>query len=80
VWFADLASPVPAALVKQSPPRFDASRDVVEQFQAASSDGTEIPYFVVRPKTMKYDGNNPTLLYAYGGFQVSETPIYSPAL
>ncbi len=37
-------------------------------------DGTKIPYFVVHPKALKLDGTNPTLLYAYGGFQVSMTP------
>jgi prolyl oligopeptidase len=50
---------------------------VVEQFEATSSDGVKIPYFVVRPKGVKYDGTAPTLLYAYGGFQVSMTPAYS---
>ncbi|HEX3429843.1 MAG TPA: prolyl oligopeptidase family serine peptidase [Rhizomicrobium sp.] len=63
--------------LKTLPPKFDASRDVVEQFEATSTDGTKIPYFVVHPKDMKLDGNNPTILYAYGGFQVSETPSYS---
>jgi len=63
--------------VKTLPAKFDASRDVVEQFEATSTDGTKIPYFVVHPKDMKVDGNNPTILYAYGGFQVSETPSYS---
>ena len=66
--------------VKTLPPKFDASHEVVEQFEAVSSDGTRIPYFVVHPADMKHDGNNPTSLYAYGGFQVSETPRYSPAL
>jgi prolyl oligopeptidase len=63
---------------KSLPPEFDASRDVVEQSEAISKDGTKIPYFVVRRKDMKYDGTNPTILTAYGGFQVSETPQYSP--
>jgi prolyl oligopeptidase len=65
---------------KTLPPQFDASLDVVEQFQAISRDGTKVPYFVVHPKGMKYDGTNPTLLYAYGGFQVSLTPTYSATL
>ncbi len=81
VWLDDLAAPgAPADQIKQSPARFDASRDVVEQFEATSTDGTRIPYFVVHPKDMKNDGNNPTLLYAYGGFQVSELPAYSPVV
>jgi prolyl oligopeptidase len=62
---------------KTLPPQFDASRDVVEQLTAVSKDGTKVPYFVVRRKDLKYDGTNPTLLTAYGGFQVSETPTYS---
>jgi prolyl oligopeptidase len=67
-------------LAKTLPPKFDASHDVVEQFEAVSSDGTKVPYFVVHPIGMKMDGNNPTLLYAYGGFQISITPSYSPSL
>jgi len=58
-------------------PQFDASKDVVEQWEAVSKDGTKVPYFVVHRKDMKYDGANPTLLTAYGGFQVSITPSYS---
>ena len=67
-------------LVKSLPAKFDASRDTVEQFEATSTDGTKIPYFVVHPKAMAYDGNNPTLLTGYGGFQVSETPVYNPGV
>jgi prolyl oligopeptidase len=63
--------------VKTLPPKFDASRDVVEQFEATSTDGTKIPYFVVHPKTMPFDGSTPTLMTAYGGFQISRTPYYS---
>src|SRR6185437_16303779 len=62
--------------IKTAPTRFDASRDVVEQFFATSKDGTRVPYFVVHPKDMKLDGSNPTLLTAYGGFEISETPRY----
>ncbi len=63
--------------VKTSPARFDASKDVVDQHEATSKDGTKIPYFVVHPAGMPLDGSNPTILNAYGGFQVSETPYYS---
>ncbi len=63
--------------VKSLPPRFDASGMQVEQFEATSKDGTKVPYFVVHNKDVKLDGSNPTLLYAYGGFQVSMTPSYS---
>ena len=62
---------------KTLPPQFDASLDFVEQLEAVSKDGTKVPYFVVRRKDIRYDGTNPTLLKAYGGFQISETPDYS---
>ncbi len=65
---------------KTLPPQFDTSPFTVEQLSATSKDGTRVPYFVVRRKDMKLDGNNPTLLYAYGGFQVSETPAYSATI
>jgi prolyl oligopeptidase len=77
LWLGDLTGAAPV-LIKQSPARFDASRDAVDQYEATSKDGTKIPYFVVHPKAMKLDGSNPTLLYAYGGFQVSMLPSYSP--
>ena len=63
--------------VKAIAPKFDASRDVVEQLEATSTDGTKIPYFVVHRKDIAYDGTTPTLMTAYGGFQVSQTPNYS---
>ena len=62
---------------KTLPAQFDASNLIVEQLQATSTDGTKVPYFVVHRKDIKYDGSNPTLMTAYGGFQVSETPRYS---
>ena len=65
------------AQLKALPARFDASTHTLQQNWATSSDGTRIPYFLVRPKDMKDDGSAPTLLYAYGGFQISETPAYS---
>ena len=77
VWLAD-ASRATAKQVKTLPAKFDATKSVVEQLEATSSDGTKIPYFVVHPKNMKRDGANPTILYAYGGFEVSLTPSYSP--
>jgi len=77
-WLADAGdTAAPPEKLKSSPARFDASKDVVEQHWATSKDGTKIPYFIVHPKGMKLDGSNPTLLYAYGGFQVSQTPGYS---
>ena len=63
--------------VKTLPPKFDASHEVAEQFEATSKDGTKIPYFVVHPAAMKMDGSTPTILYAYGGFLDALTPTYS---
>ena len=68
------------ALVKTSPSKFDASREVVEQLEATSKDGTKVPYFVVHPRGMKRDGLNPTIIYAYGGFLSSSLPSYNATL
>ncbi len=65
---------------KAETPKFDASADTVDQRFATSSDGTKIPYFIVHQKSMKLDGSNPTIVYAYGGFDVSLTPSYDGAL
>jgi prolyl oligopeptidase len=67
-------------LVKTQKAMFDASNDVVEQRDATSKDGTKIPYFIVHRKDMPYDGNNPTVMTAYGGFESSSTPYYSGVL
>jgi len=75
VWLAD-AQTGTATSVKSISPKFDASRDTVEQLEATSKDGTKIPYFIVHPRTLKLDGTNPTILTAYGGFEVSMTPSY----
>ena len=48
-----------------------------EQRFATSKDGTRVPYFIVWPKGATADGNNPTLLYGYGGFEISLNPAYS---
>jgi prolyl oligopeptidase len=76
LWLADTSAGTVEKL-KTLPPKFDAAGLVVEQFEAASSDGTKIPYFVVHRKGAPLDGSTPTLLTAYGGFQVSNTPAYS---
>ncbi|MDP3853255.1 prolyl oligopeptidase family protein [Phenylobacterium sp.] len=76
---ADAASGTTETL-RTLPARFDASKLLVEQHWAISKDGTKVPYFVVRPKALKPDGSAPTLLYAYGGFQVSQTPGYAASV
>ena len=65
---------------KSLPPQFDTSKDQVEQLHAISKDGTKVPYFVVRPKSMKNDGANPTILTAYGGFDIANTPHYDAVI
>jgi prolyl oligopeptidase len=69
-----------AEQVKTAPPKFDAANLQVRQFEAASSDGTKIPYFVVGPRDMKEDGSQPTIINAYGGFQASMKPFYGATL
>jgi prolyl oligopeptidase len=78
LWLADADGEV--AKVKQLPAKFDASKDVVEQHWATSSDGTKIPYFLVRPKAMKDDGSTPTIMYGYGGFEIAKPPVYVPEM
>lgn len=63
--------------LKALPSKFEAEGLVVHQKEAVSADGTMIPYFVVHREGIELDGSTPTLLYAYGGFQVSMTPSYS---
>ncbi|MEN6337923.1 MAG: prolyl oligopeptidase family serine peptidase [Phycisphaerales bacterium] len=63
--------------LKSLPDFFSTKGLVTEQSEAISKDGTKIPYFVVRPKKMKADGTNPTLLYGYGGFEIEMLPGYS---
>jgi prolyl oligopeptidase len=62
--------------VKRLPAQFNAQGLHVEQMEATSKDGTRIPFFIVHKEGMAHDGNNPTLLYAYGGFEVSSLPNY----
>jgi len=66
------------ASLKSLPGKFDASGLKVEQFFATSKDGTKVPYFIVHRADMVLDGSTPTLLYGYGGFQVSMNPSYNP--
>ena len=56
---------------------FDASRYETKQVFYHSKDGTRVPMFLTYKKGLKLDGENPTLLYAYGGFDISLTPRFS---
>lgn len=64
-------------VAKSAPAKFDATGLIVEQREATSTDGTKIPYFLVRREGAPLDGSMPTLLYGYGGFQSSQLPGYS---
>ncbi|MDO5726925.1 MAG: prolyl oligopeptidase family serine peptidase [Bowdeniella nasicola] len=64
----------------QMPEFYPGDNIRVTQHFATSSDGTKIPYFLLAPKTHQPAGPRPTLLYGYGGFEVSLTPTYLPAV
>lgn len=66
--------------VKSLPSFFPTEKYQVQQFEAVSKDGTKIPYFVVSSKNTKFDGKNPSLLYAYGGFEVPQLPNYNAVM
>jgi len=59
------------------PSFFDAEGMAVEQHFATSKDGTKVPYFLILPEGYEANANTPTLIYGYGGFQISRTPSYS---
>ncbi|VVT07591.1 Uncharacterized peptidase y4nA [Sphingomonas sp. EC-HK361] len=63
--------------VKTLPAKFDATGLTVDQFEATSTDGTKVPYFVVHKAGAKLDGTTPTIMTAYGGFELPMTPSYA---
>jgi len=67
-------------LLQAMPEFFDASRHDVQQLQARSKDGTAVPYFIVKPRGDLPKDGAPTLLYGYGGFEISMKPSYSGIL
>lgn len=75
LYFVDNAGKI--SEVRRMPEMFDAKNMTVTQYEATSKDGTRVPYFVVGRKDMQLNGRNPTIIYAYGGFEVSMTPSYS---
>ncbi|WP_419189664.1 prolyl oligopeptidase family serine peptidase [Stieleria marina] len=68
------------SLWRQPDVAFNVDEFVTEQIFASSKDGTKVPIIVTRRKSTKLDGTNQTLLYAYGGFNISLTPSFSPAI
>jgi prolyl oligopeptidase len=66
--------------LKEMPSFFDTSGMEIEQAFAVSRDGTRVPYFIVSRQDMIRNGDNPTLLYGYGGFEISMLPSYSGAI
>ena len=70
----------PAQTIKRQPAFFDAAKFMVSQHFVNSADGTRVPYFEIAPRGMKLDGSHRTLLYGYGGFEISLLPFYSGSI
>jgi prolyl oligopeptidase len=66
-----------STLFRQAKVKFDPADYEVKQVFYTSKDGTKVPMFIVHKKGIKLDGNNPTLLYGYGGFNIPTTPGFS---
>jgi prolyl oligopeptidase len=66
-----------SSVFRQPKVDFDATQFETKQVFYNSKDGTRIPMFLTYKKGLKLDGQNPTLLYAYGGFDISMTPAFS---
>ena len=67
-------------LLKSLPPRFRSDELEVRQHMTKSADGEAVPYFVIHRKGLKLDGSTPTILYGYGGFEISLKPSYSATI
>ena len=66
-----------STLRRQAAVNFDSAQYVTEQVFYTSKDGTRIPMFLTHKKGLEKNGANPTLLYGYGGFNISITPAFS---
>jgi prolyl oligopeptidase len=73
----DIATRKSSVFRQPKVPGYDASLYETKQVFYPSKDGTKIPMFIVHRKGLKLDGSNPTLLYAYGGFNVVQSPTFS---
>jgi prolyl oligopeptidase len=67
-----------SAPFKQTESKINLGDYETEQIFYSSKDGTKVPMFLIHKKGIKADGSHPTLLYAYGGFDISETPYFNP--
>ncbi len=65
--------------IKEMPAFYEADGLSISQHFAVSEDGTRVPYFMVAREGLALNGDNPTLLYGYGGFEISLVPSYAPA-
>ena len=75
----DIASQQSSVFRQPKVPSYDSTQYETKQVFYPSKDGTKIPMFIVHKKGLKLDANNPTLLYAYGGFNVVQSPTFSAA-
>ena len=75
----DIGSKKTAVFRAPKVPGYNPAAYETKQVFYASKDGTKIPMFLVHKKGLKLDGNNPTLLYGYGGFNVVQSPTFSAA-
>ena len=68
-------------LVKEQPVRggYDRTDYVTERMWATAQDGTQVPMSLVRRRDVERSGNNPTLLYGYGAYEISSDPMFDPA-
>lgn len=74
----DIATKKSTVFREISIPGYKADEYETKQVFFNSKDGTRVPMFLVYKKGLKLDGNNPTLMYGYGGFNITTSPSFSP--
>jgi prolyl oligopeptidase len=80
IYRLDLSNPGERDLWDRPSIPVDPSRVEVKQVWYTSKDGTRVPMFVIHKKGLELNGNNPTILYGYGGFNISQTPGFSSTM